>query len=88
MGLKNLGNTCFMNSGIQCLTSVQELTEYFLSGRYVKEINMANPLGTKGELSRSYGILIAKMWYDSESSTAPAALKRAIGRFQPMFSGY
>ena len=77
-----------MNSGIQCLTSVQEFTEYFLSGRYVKEINMNNPLGTKGELSRSYGKLVTKMWYDDESSTAPAALKRAIGRFQPMFSGY
>ena len=48
MGLKNLGNTCFMNSGIQCLTSVMEFTEYFLRGQYLKEINLSNPLGTKG----------------------------------------
>lgn len=88
MGLKNLGNTCFMNSGIQCLTSVKEFTEYFLEGTYLREINMKNPLGTKGELSKAYGKLVTKMWYDSDGSTAPAALKRAIGRFQPMFSGY
>lgn len=31
MGLGNLGNTCYMNSALQCIRSVDELTEYFLS---------------------------------------------------------
>ena len=30
VGLSNLGNTCYMNSALQCVRSAEELTQYFL----------------------------------------------------------
>ena len=38
-GLVNLGNTCFMNSAIQCVSNVPDLTKYILSGKYKNSIN-------------------------------------------------
>lgn len=38
-GLSNLGNTCFMNSALQCLSNTTALTKYFLDGCHTKEIN-------------------------------------------------
>ncbi|GFR98798.1 ubiquitin carboxyl-terminal hydrolase 15, partial [Elysia marginata] len=87
-GLANLGNTCFMNSALQCMSNVPQLTEYMLGSQWEKELNKKNPLGMRGEIAISYNELIRDVWSGHNSHTVPRNFKIAVGRFAPQFSGY
>jgi ubiquitin carboxyl-terminal hydrolase 4/11/15 len=50
-GLSNLGNTCYMNSALQCVRSVEELTHYFLS-MFLSLYEVTNPTVTDNLPSR------------------------------------
>ena len=87
-GLGNLGNTCFMNSALQCLSNSVPLTRYFLSDKHKEELNRDNPLGMRGEIALAYAGLLHQMWKEQYSSVAPRQFKMQVGRFAPQFSGY
>ncbi|KAI0741559.1 cysteine proteinase [Daedaleopsis nitida] len=89
MGLGNMGNTCFMNSALQCLVHTPELMDYFLTGVFEEELNPDNPLGMHGLIAQAFGSLLGRIWNpDSGSSYTPREFKQTLQRFAPQFSGY
>ena len=84
----NLGNTCFMNSSIACLSNCIDLTYYFLSGDYKNDINSENTNGMKGELAESWGKLLHQYWVEKTKVGNPHDLKNTIGGKVAIFRGY
>ncbi|BGP15879.1 hypothetical protein JCM10213_003692 [Rhodosporidiobolus nylandii] len=86
-GLKNLGNTCYMNSTIQCLSAAIPFAKYFTSGAYRKDINTVNPLGTKGALANAVAELIRALWAQQYNFLSPVTFREQICRVASQFRG-
>ncbi|WFD31534.1 ubiquitinyl hydrolase 1 [Malassezia sp. CBS 17886] len=84
-GLRNFGNTCYMNATLQCLSATVVLARYMLDGSYKKAINLQNPLGTRGALADALAHLLRAMWSQQYAYLSPRAFRDAIGRFAPAF---
>ncbi|CAO1616489.1 unnamed protein product [Sympodiomycopsis kandeliae] len=87
-GLKNVGNSCYQNSTLQCLSATIPLAKFMLDGSYKKAINKVNPLGTQGALAESFAQLIKVMWSEQYTFVSPVTFREAIGRFISTFRGY
>ncbi|CDO68378.1 hypothetical protein BN946_scf184815.g25 [Trametes cinnabarina] len=86
-GLKNLGNTCYMNSTIQCLSATVPFARFFTDGRWKSAINMVNPMGTKGNLAAAFASILRDMWQGEGSTLSPVTFRRSLCSHAPQFSG-
>lgn len=86
VGMHNLGNSCFLNSIIQCLNHIEPLSQFFLKGDYMQDLNRKNPLGSGGRVATAYAVLLKEIWSGKYSALAPRMLKQTVASFAPQFN--
>ncbi|XP_073978115.1 ubiquitin specific protease 2 isoform X1 [Rhodnius prolixus] len=84
-GLRNIGNTCFLNSVVQCLSNTRILKDYLLRKEFITEIRNSE---SRGALIKSFAEVVTELWSGEGKIINPSAFKSQVQRYAPRFMGY
>eukprot|EP00941_MAST-03F_sp_MAST-3F-sp1_P001377 g1377.t1 len=93
-GLGNIGNTCYMNSVVQCLSHSNLLRKYLLSNKWKEEVNVKNKDGTGGVFTESFSNLLEELWDEPSGNrmdnlyVLPYEFKNQLSSAHSQFRGY
>ncbi|XP_077448981.1 ubiquitin carboxyl-terminal hydrolase 2-like [Stigmatopora argus] len=86
VGLKNLGNTCFMNSILQCLSNTPELRDYCLRELNQTDLQVHNK--TNSALVEEFAKLIQSLWTSvNNESFVPSNFRNQVQICAAKFAG-